>query len=181
MRQEDAQAEMHAIIEDGRYKEYDFIAKVDPDAVFLPDRLKTWLSTKPGDSPHGLYYENCPNVQYGFFGHIEVMTKTAVQVLTKYLENCHAEFGPCADTGCDWKYGAWGEDVFAQRCMDHHYVDKVGAFDLATDGACKADRPEGEKHNTKWHPKDCSTVQTVTAHPYKKPEEYLKCLNEMTR
>jgi len=165
----------------GMWEGADYTVKVDPDAVFLPDRLKTWLSTKPGDSPHGLYYENCPNVQYGFFGHIEVMTKTAVEVLTKYLENCHVEFGPCADTGCDWKYGAWGEDVFAQRCMDHHYVDKVGAFDLATDGACKADRPEGEKHNTKWHPTDCSTVQTVTAHPYKKPAEYLKCLSEMTR
>merc|ERR1712045_940591 len=96
----------------GMWEGADYTVKVDPDAVFLPDRLKTWLSTKPGDSPHGLYYENCPNVQYGFFGHIEVMTKTAVQVLTKYLENCHAEFGPCANTGCDWKWGAWGEDVF---------------------------------------------------------------------
>merc|ERR1712045_813125 len=95
-------------------------------------------------------------------------------------ENCHVEFGPCANTGCDWKWGAWGEDVFAQRCMDHHYVDKVEAFDLATDGACKADRPEGEKENKKWHPSDCSKVTTVTAHPFKKPAEWIKCFDEMT-
>jgi len=167
------------IRQSGRWQAADYTVKVDPDAVFVPGRLRTWLSTKPGDSPHGLYYENCPNVQYGFFGHLEVMTKTAVQVLTTYLEDCHAVFAPCADTGCDWKFGPWGEDVFAQRCMDHHYVDKVEAFDLATDGACKANRPEGEKHNSKWHPTDCSKVQTVTAHPLKKPADYIKCLNEM--
>merc|ERR1712228_292224 len=81
-----------------KWQSADYTIKVDADAVFIPQRLRTWLSTKPGDSPHGLYYENCPNVQYGFF---------------------------------------------AQRCMDHHYVDKIEAFDVTTDGACKADRPEG--------------------------------------
>jgi len=165
------------IREAGKWASADYTIKVDADAVFSPARLRTWLSSKPGDSPHGLYYENCPNVQYGFFGHLEIMTNTAVRVLTQYLENCHEDFGPCANDGCDWKLGAWGEDVFAQRCMDHHYVDKVEAFDVATDGACKADRPEGEKTNSKWFPKDCSQVTTVTAHPLKKPADYLKCLS----
>jgi len=163
-----------------KWQSADYTIKVDADAVFVPQRLRNWLSTKPGDSPHGLYYENCPNVAYGFFGHLEIMTKTAVQVLTQYLENCHAEFAPCANDGCDWKFGAWGEDVFAQRCMDHHYVDKVEAFDVATDGACKADRPEGEKKNMHWHPTDCSQITTVTAHPFKKPAAYEKCLGEMS-
>jgi len=168
------------IREVGKWQSADYTIKVDADAVFVPQRLRTWLSTKPGDSPHGLYYENCPNVVYGFFGHLEIMTKTAVQVLTQYLENCHAEFAPCANDGCDWKFGAWGEDVFAQRCMDHHYVDKVEAFDVATDGACKADRPEGEETNKKWYPKDCSQLTTVTAHPLKKPAAFKKCLAEMS-
>merc|ERR1711992_522979 len=132
----------------GKWQTADYTVKIDADAVFVPQRLRTWLSSKPGESPHGLYYENCPNVQ-------------------------HAVFAPCANDGCDWKYGAWGEDVFAQRCMDHHYVDKVEAFDVATDGACKADRPEGMK-NKKWHPTDCSSLTTVTAHPLKKPAAYKK-------
>ena len=102
-------------------------------------------------------------------------------MLTKYLENCHEEFAPCADDGCDWKYGAWGEDVFAQRCMDHHYVDKVEAFDMTTDGACPTDRPKDQKKNKKWHAEDCSQVTSVTSHPYKKPEDYFKCLSEMNR
>jgi len=168
------------IREVGKWQAADYTIKVDADAVFVPQRLRTWLSSKPGDSPHGLYYENCPNVQYGFFGHLEIITNTAVKVLTKYLEDCHAVFAPCANDGCDWKFGAWGEDVFAQRCMDHHYVDKVEAFDVATDGACKADRPEGEETNKKWYPKDCSQLTTVTAHPLKKPAAFKKCLAEMS-
>jgi len=167
------------IREVGKWQSQDYTVKIDADAVFVPQRLRNWLSSKPGDSPHGLYYENCPNVQYGFFGHLEIITKRAVEVLTGNLEECHSVFAPCANTGCDWKFGAWGEDVFAQRCMDHHYVDKVEAFDVATDGACKADRPEGQK-NKKWHPTDCSQLTTATAHPLKKPAAFKKCLNEMS-
>jgi len=164
----------------GKTEVTDYTVKVDPDAVFVPERLRNYLATKKGDSPHGVYFENCKNVQYGFFGNLEIISKEATQVLTKYLENCHAEFGPCANDGCDWTYGAWGEDVFVQRCMDHHYVDKVEAFDVTSDGACEADRPEGEKKNKKWHAVDCSQLTTVAAHPFKKPQEYLKCLGEMT-
>lgn len=166
--------------QDAVYKA-DYTVKVDPDAVFIPQRLRVYLgSTIKGDSPHGLYLENCKNVQYGFFGHLEVISREGARVLTSNLEECHEKFAPCANEGCDWKWGAWGEDVFTQRCMDHHYVDKVEAFDMTTDGACEADRPEGEKKNKKWHATDCSQLKTVTAHPYKKPEEYLKCLNEMS-
>merc|ERR1739847_262845 len=80
----------------------------------------------------------------------------------------------------DWKFGPWGEDVFMQRCLDHHYVDKVEAWDLTTDGACEADRPEGEKKNKKWHAPDCSAVTTPAAHPFKKPDDYMKCMSGMT-
>merc|ERR1712014_419909 len=50
----------------------------------------------------------------------------------------------------------WGEDLFAQRCMDLHGVDKVQAFDINTDASCAAWRPEGQKKNRKWRP-DCAT------------------------
>merc|ERR1712244_80789 len=81
--------------------------KVDADAVFVPSRLQNWLSDKSGESPHGIYFENCKNVQYGFFGNLEVMSNEATSVLTTYLEDCHAVYAPCAYDGCDWKYGAW--------------------------------------------------------------------------
>jgi len=157
----------------------DYTVFQDPDAVFIPQRLRVYLgSTIKGDSPHGLYPENCQNVQYGFFGHLD--QQGGARVLTSNLEERHEKFAPCANEGFDWKWGAWGEDVFTQRWMDHHYVDKVEAFGMTTDGACEADRPEGEKKNKKWHATDCSQLKTVTAYPYKKPEEYLKCVNEMS-
>lgn len=164
----------------GKWRQGDYIVKADADAVFVPDRLRQWLSTKKGDSPHGVYYENCPRVQYGYFGNLEVMTTTAASVLTTYLEDCHAVFAPCANEGCDWKWGPWGEDVFVQRCMDHHYVDKAEGFDMTTDGACAAHRPEGQEKNKKWHATDCTQVTTPAAHPFKKPQDYMKCMGEMT-
>jgi len=168
------------IREVGKYNLAEYTVKLDADAVFLPQRLRVWLSSQPGDSTRGLYYENCPNVEYGFFGHLEILTKTAVQVLLTHLEDCHLAFAPCANDGCDWKWGPWGEDVFAQRCMDHHLVDKAEAFDVAMDGACAADRPEGQKKNKKWYPTDCSQLTTVTAHPLKKPAAFKRCLAEMS-
>ena len=114
------------------------------------------MAAKGGDSPHGIYLDNCKNVQYGFFGNLEVISKTGAKVLTKYLDECHAVFAPYANTGCDWKWGQWGEDVFVQRCTDHNYADKIEAFDVTTDGACEADRPWSAKKNKKWHPPDCS-------------------------
>jgi len=162
----------------GKWQDKGWVVKVDADAVFIPGRLRDWLASRR-DTPHGVYFENCKNVQYGFFGNLEVMSNTAVQVLTSNLEECHEKFAPCADEGCDWKFGPWGEDVFAQRCMDHHYVDKVEAFDLTTDGMCPGDRPADQKKNKKWKATDCTKVTSVTAHPYKKPAEYFKCLGEI--
>merc|ERR1712045_730488 len=60
------------IREVGKWETTDYTVKVDPDAVFVPGRLRNYLASKKGDSPHGVYYENCKNVQYGFFGNLEV-------------------------------------------------------------------------------------------------------------
>merc|ERR1712003_579100 len=101
----------------------DWIVKVDVDAVFLPSRLRTYLE-KMEVTDNGIYLENCKYVNYGFFGSLAVMS--------------HEK-----DTGNQ----AWGEDLFQQRCMDLHGVDKVGAYDINTDASCAAWRPEGEKKN----------------------------------
>ena len=88
-------------------------------------------------------------MQHGFFKNLKVINKTGVKVLTKYLDECHAVFAPYANTGCNWRWGQCGEDVFVQRCTDHHYANKVGAFDATTDGACEADRRLSEKKSRK--------------------------------
>jgi len=158
--------------------------KADADAVFIPQRLRNYISIRRlKDTPHGLYLENCKNVQYGYFGNLEVISRKGVRALVDGLHECHDAFAPCADEGCDWKFGPWGEDVFVQRCMDHHYVDKVEAFDLTKDGACASDRPKDQKKNKKWKSPDCSQEAETAAsiHPFKKPQEYFKCMSEIMK
>jgi len=164
----------------GRWQYYDYTVKVDADAVFIPQRLVNWLKGKKV-TEHGVYYENCQNVQLGFFGNLEVMSQKAAAVYTANLEDCHQAFAPCAFQGCDWEYGPWGEDVFAQRCMDRHHVEKVEAFDLTTDGACEADRPADQKKNKKWHPTNCAEVLTPAMHPFKNPKDFFTCLGSIMR
>merc|ERR1711979_90325 len=77
----------------GKWQQGDYVVKADADAVFVPQRLREWLGSKGGDTPHGVYFENCPNVQYGFFGNLEVMSRTAasVQASVKVLEKVSKE------------------------------------------------------------------------------------------
>jgi len=162
----------------GRWNLRDYTVKVDADAVFFPQRLKFLLASKPV-TQRGVYYENCEGVDSGFFGNLEILSHDAAAVYTSLLEDCHYTFSACAKTGCDWKYGPWGEDVFAQRCMDRGLVSKVEAFDLTTDAACPHDRPAGQKKNKKWKP-DCSQTCRASIHPMKKPEDWFNCFHAST-
>ncbi len=60
------------------------------------------MAAKGGDSPHGIYLEKCKNVQYGFFGNLEVISKTGAKVLTKYMDECKVEaFDVNTDGACE--------------------------------------------------------------------------------
>merc|ERR1712150_433609 len=95
---------------------------------------------------NGIYLENCKYVSYGFFGSLEVLSRNAAGTYMKNLDDCKMSLnykGSEKVTGNE----PWGEDLFAQRCMDLHKVDKVSAFDINTDASCAAWRPEGQKKN----------------------------------
>jgi len=152
---------------DGRWANNDWTVKSDSDAVFLPSRLRTKLAAQ-SVTDAGVYLENCKFVKYGMFGNLEVVSKTALNTFLNSLEDCKYAL--------NWKETPmWGEDLFMQRCMDLHGVDKVSDFTLTTDGLCEADRPEGQKKNQKWKP-DCSVTKTPGMHPFLKPEDYFTCL-----
>merc|ERR1711963_1195814 len=72
------------------------------------------------------------------------------------------------------------KDLFMQRCMDLHGVDKVSVWDLTTDSMCKAFRPEGQKKNEKWRP-NCALTTTAAMHPFMKPYDYFECLKATQR
>jgi len=167
-----------AIKDEGAWASKDWTVKVDVDAVFLPMRLRDYLG-QVEVTENGIYLENCKYVSYGFFGSLEVLSHNAAGTYMKNLDDCKQALnylGSEKITGNE----PWGEDLFAQRCMDLHKVDKVSAFDINTDASCAAWRPEGQKKNKKWKP-NCATVQTPAIHHFKTPKEYFECLKATQR
>jgi len=164
-----------AIKADGRWEKHNWVIKVDADAVFFPTKLINALThaTVPKE---GVYMENCKGVDWGYFGNLEVFSKQAFGTLTANLEHCY-ETIPWKIGVHHGKYGPMGEDLFAQMCMDKMGVAKLENFFLTTDGACEADRPEGEEKNKKFTPK-CTGVTTPSIHPFKEPDMYFKCMYE---
>jgi len=166
------------IKEGGQWNDKDWTVKVDVDAVFMPSRLRDRLG-QVEVTANGIYLENCKFVNFGFFGSLEVLSHDAAATYMANLDDCKQALnykGSEKITGNE----PWGEDLFAQRCMDLHKVDKVGAYDINTDASCAAWRPEGQKKNRKWRP-DCATAQTPAIHHFKKPVEYFDCLKATQR
>jgi len=167
-----------AIKDEGLWAGKDWTVKVDADAVFLPSRLRTYLEQREV-TQNGIYLESCKYVNYGFFGSLAVVSHNAAANYMSNLDDCKSTLNYLGSeklTGNE----PWGEDLFQQRCMDLHGVDKVAAFDINTDAACAAWRPEGQKKNKKWKP-NCATVQTPAIHHFKTPKEYFECLKATQR
>jgi len=161
----------------GTYAGYDWTVKADADAVFFPAKLVARIAQLPVPAT-GAFLINCEGVKYGFFGNLEVISKTAFSILAANIDTCDS------DTVKDWKvgiekgkYGPMGEDLFAEMCMRKNGVTGMEVFDITKDGCCQAKRPGNEKKNKKWQP-DCSTTSTPAMHPFKKPAEYAKCMEE---
>merc|ERR1712014_379838 len=128
--------------------------KADPDTVFLPERLRARLSAQPVAST-GIYIEHCKEVSFGFFGSLEVISKIGAKILFENVEKCYTSELPWKTDQIATKYGWYGEDLFAQRCMDLH----------------------GEK---KWVPEPvrCSHRDTSVAFkPLKSPKDHFACLS----
>merc|ERR1712203_934985 len=119
------------IQEEGLWQDKDWTVKVDVDAIFLPSRLRTYVENMEV-TPNGMYLENCKYVNFGFFGSLEVLSHNAAATYMANLDDCTSALnykGSEKITGNE----PWGEDLFAQRCMDLHGVDKVAAYDINTD------------------------------------------------
>jgi len=166
------------IEEQGLWEDKDWTIKVDADTVFLPSRLRQKLSTQEVTS-NGIYIENCKYVPFGFYGSLEVISRKAVATYLSGIDDCRTSLNYMGKEKLT-DNEAWGEDLFAQRCMDLHGVDKVSMWDLTTDGLCISMRPEGQKKNKKWTP-DCATTMTPALHPFLKPKGYFECLKATQR
>merc|ERR1712117_948612 len=134
------------IAREAKWQQSEWVVKVDPDAVFVPARLRKSLETTY-EPEGGSYYVNCPYVDFGFFGNLEVFSKAAFSTLLSNIDDCKADTAEI-----NWKvgvkngkFGPMGEDLFAQTCMDKHGVRRASAFGSTQDGACEAKPQEGQK------------------------------------
>merc|ERR1712223_1291660 len=84
-------------------------------------------------TPTGTYVETCNKVLMGFFGNLEVVSRTGMKRFLEQFESYCVNGGKCWkwDTeACKkkWKYGPWGEDLFMQFAMDSAEVKKDGLY-----------------------------------------------------
>lgn len=143
------------VISDGDFRKHDWVVKVHPDVVFLPDRLKTILSSNYATEGHldnGMLFSNC---KLGLHGSLEVMSTRALQVYAAGHQRC--ELGH-------------QEDVYLQACAKELGVSVVNNFDILADKFCY----RGDWHQTPdWF--KC-TDKHAAFHPFKSAEAYLLCL-----
>lgn len=136
------------LIRDGRYQFHDWTVKADPDAVFIPDRLRLILRVDKDISLDGKGEFVC-NCKFGLHGPLEVVSRRAIDTYAAGWKTCKQPPQ---------------EDVYLQQCLLHLEVKQVDHFKLLAEDHCES--------------KDWATCQSqhVAFHPFKSVPAYLKCL-----
>lgn len=151
---------MHAwefLIQDGRYSNYDWVVKADPDAVFLPERLRERLKPHTSSNGGNLYVQNCnqPN-HIAVQGSLEVFSRDAIHGYGDNHERCKSQL--------DWH--SMGEDFFMQKCMEMMGVTPVQEFYIMSDVNCQQ--------------VSCNDRSRVSYHPFKGVNDWWNCWNTTT-
>jgi len=128
---------------DGRFVHHDWTVKVDPDAVFFPDRLRKHM--KSHTYPHAkLFVMNCARYNpVALYGSVEIFSKEALHAYLTNQQKCRKNL----------PWHGWGEDFFMSHCMDLLGVGRIYDFDLLADKRCVY-RP-------------CTDTSRVVYHDYK--------------
>lgn len=150
----------NVIIEDGRWNNFAWTIKVDPDAVLVPNRLRTHLSPHRNEV---MYFLNCnafpssPDFPM-MYGALEVLSWGAMDTYVRNSWICmrdQAQFIPL-----------WGEDRFMKKCLDMLGVAAVTDFAIVGDGVCTG--------------VDCGSG-TAAFHPFKSVALWQECWDTATR
>jgi hypothetical protein len=151
------------VVKDGLYLQHDWTVKVDPDAVFLPLRLKGILRIYK-EGGNGVFLNNC---KFGLHGPLEVLSRRAVQAWSKGWPWCQAHFRQRCDGDC-----LWGEDMFIDQCLSKVLgVTRVNDFRLLVEDHCDAP--------SDWQ--SCRDTSRAAFHPFKTLTGYRHCLGNASR
>jgi len=143
---------------DGVFRTCDWTVKVDPDAVFFPQRLAPQLTPHTESGGNGYFVNNCGAfVQFGwseFYGSLEVFSQVAVE---KYLVKANQD--RCRN---ELEWDGWGEDLFISQCMGTILgVDHIDLFDMLGDKRCVA--------------APCTDTTKVAFHDFKDSGSWFDC------
>jgi len=142
---------------DGTFLKHDWTVKVDPDAVFFPDRLRKKLK------PHtyvgaNMYVMNCDRYNpVAMYGSLEIFSKKALQNYLKGQFRCRKEL----------PWHGWGEDFFMSHCFDHLNVGRLYDFALIGDKRC--------------HFAPCTDTSKIVYHDYKGIKPWFECYNKSVK
>lgn len=138
---------------EGKFRKYDFVVKVDPDAVFSPHRLQVRLNgrVKAGSS---VYFLNC--AKWGSLqGPLEVFTAHAAEKFFSNVDKCKQSLA----------WDSWGEDWFMGRCMSMVGISNMAGYDFLDDKWCE-------------HRDFSCAEDRVAFHPFKTQDDYMRCVEE---
>lgn len=134
--------------------QYDWVVRVEPDVVLLPDRLRKHLAGEAGEH---VYIKNCNASSVGsptMYKALEAISRAAIQ---KYFDN---------DAQCkrDWSPDSFVEDQFLVQCMDRLRVSSVVNLGVLDDAYCRGDGLV-----------NCTAESAAAFHPLKSPEAWEAC------
>mmetsp|Transcript_52415 Transcript_52415/g.168970 ORF Transcript_52415/g.168970 Transcript_52415/m.168970 type:complete len:392 (+) Transcript_52415:158-1333(+) len=145
------------IKEEGTYKRFDWIVKVDLDAVFLPERLRMHLISLRAPANSAVYLQNI-DFHFHFQGALEVISSRAVDIFVNNAQDCATNIGLNG-----------GEDFFTMQCLDALGVAHMTDYSLLYD---KYSQGPG------WNLFDidnCTNQGLVAMHPFKAVNSWLGC------
>jgi hypothetical protein len=149
------------VIADSRFQYHEWTVKVDPDAVFMPHRLREILKDHPDVAGTGVYLNNC---KFGLHGPLEVFSRNAVRAWASGKDHCVAFFQQECDGDC-----LWGEDMFIDQCLQRVLnVHRENDYRLLLEDHCEPP--------PRW--KDCSCSSCAAFHPFKDAQSYFQCYHK---
>jgi len=153
----------HEVQKEGLYKAHDWTVKVDADAVFFPDRLRTHLVDLRPPKDTAMYLHNI-KFHFRFQGALEVISTKAVDIFLANANACAEHIGSMG-----------GEDFFTMECLDGMGVGHMTDFSLLSDKYA---------HGAGWNLFDvnpCFEQAFVAFHPYKAVNSWTGCHKVSTR
>jgi len=145
----------NVIVQDGRWNNYAWTVKVDPDAVLMPDRLRIHLADHVLEN---VYVVNCnkfpdsPNFPM-MYGSLEIYSWKAIQTYANGMSQCMEDMGSMLPL--------WGEDYFMTHCLDHIGVGRIADFASVGDNVCLG--------------ANCGDQWVAAFHPFKSVGDWQQC------